>query len=69
MQDFLESSGWPVRSLDLVAMIESEEAAQVRALPDSFRLPCQLRLGCRDTLLRAEEQRRCRCRCRCHGNL
>lgn len=53
--DFLESSGWPVRSLELVAMIEGEDAAAIRALPRTFRLPCHLSLGCAATRLRAED--------------
>jgi len=55
INDFMESTGWPIRSLDLVAMLEGEDAAAVRALDESFRLPCHLSLGCRGTLLRAEE--------------
>lgn len=53
--DFLESSGWPIRSMDLVAMIETEDAAAVRRLPQSFQLPCRYRLGCMATREAAEK--------------
>eukprot|EP00913_Durusdinium_trenchii_P020775 g19515.t1 len=44
VNDFLESSWWPVRSLDVVALLELEDFQQVRNL--RFEMPCWLRLGC-----------------------
>eukprot|EP00439_Symbiodinium_sp_Y106_P039841 s1386_g4.t2 len=54
VNDFLESSTWPLRSMDLVALLELEEPDQVRAMAEEFRLPCWLRLGCAQTLATAE---------------
>ncbi|CAJ1458135.1 unnamed protein product [Effrenium voratum] len=48
VNDFLESSSWPIRSLDLVALLELEDFAKVRSL--RLHLPCWLRLDCMDTL-------------------
>ncbi|CAK0807814.1 unnamed protein product [Prorocentrum cordatum] len=53
--DFLESTGWPVRSLELVALLQGEDAAAIRGLEARFRLPCHLTLGCAFARLRAEE--------------
>lgn len=52
--DFLESSRWMVRSMDLVAMIEGEDPHMIRAIEDHFSLPCHFQLGCEGTRALAE---------------
>eukprot|EP00927_Polykrikos_kofoidii_P019708 TRINITY_DN19234_c0_g1_i1.p1 TRINITY_DN19234_c0_g1~~TRINITY_DN19234_c0_g1_i1.p1 ORF type:complete len:709 (+),score=94.07 TRINITY_DN19234_c0_g1_i1:38-2164(+) len=56
--DFMESTRWPVRVLDLLLVLQSTDMRLFRYYTEEFQLPCHLRLGCEQTRRQAERNLR-----------
>lgn len=53
--DFLESTQWSVRSLDIIMTMQGTNRNAFQYYSQTFELPCQLQLGCEAALRKAEK--------------